>query len=1065
MSLAAALAVLGALGAAGGWSMLPAGLLLAGLVWLPGAVILGTAAAFWPASELLRPGPGRVAAESTLGLVLLLPAVGPLFLVAGDIAMAATSLGLVHLIAGLAALAVLSIPRDGGPPLDTAETGPSAWRTDGWAVAVAAVLLLPLVLSHAGGTVDDWWDMAFVSAWSAGPELGMGEPFLGSGRVHPRFMWNAWLLVQALVVGASGLSPHSLQVGQLAALVCLLSISAQAGLAGVLFGKDRPVARLATILALPCWLLATEAIPFFTRLHQDKFVAVLVFVPVMLAAALAYTRRRQPMDLMVLLVASLAACSVHSLVYAVGLAGVVVTVAAANGGKGWRSAAGTLLAAAAPLAYPLTQAWMLAPRLEAQGISLASPDNPVVGAHLWLGRLAGSGGPLFVVDPRSVFGPFVLLAIAGLLVAASRSYRTQVASRVLLALTLVPLAMVCVPGLAAVTGKLMLPWMIYRLLWLVPVAALAGLAFEWAFDRSSAGRRVLAVSVLTLLTVLTVVPVALARAERGMHARASERPRHPRGTTLAVLDFLAASPERGPVLAPLGLSEVIPALARRPVVAFSERGTLVFSSRESEAYQRMYDRARFFSSRADASERTRVARRYGAHQAVFRGGWVTQGSEVMLMSRFAMQGTLLSAAAQPVLEPELGVLPKGARTVFRNSDFLVVEWPALPHLDPAGIVSQTAGEQWTAGLQEPLEQIPELPSPGLELLASSAGWPGAEVYFDPVPLSLGSSTKPIWMRGLAHWDDGPSEVIIRLELGRHCRPRLLELVPFMRKSRRQVLELEVAGQRAVFRARDGQPLRLALDGRLRGSVELGVRSLLGTPIGLGELRVLGNPGDCQAGGPVGEARDAGARLSLDFLLGATAAYPNNARTAIALADRLADGERVADAEAVVRLALARDRGLANGWVELGLLGDLRGRHRAALLAYRRAVRLDSNNAWAHGCLAWARLRAGQPVAALYHVYRARRLDPRYADAHTILSRIARGFGLNGRARVSLRRAIELDRRRNWAYMELASLLAEDGQLVAALRVLDDFLLIEPEDESVLDLRESLVVARAELPSG
>ena len=98
MSLAAALAVLGALGAAGGWSMLPAGLLLAGLVWLPGAVILGTAATFWPASELLRPGPGRVAAESTLGLVLLLPAVGPLFLVAGDIAMAATSLGRVHLI-------------------------------------------------------------------------------------------------------------------------------------------------------------------------------------------------------------------------------------------------------------------------------------------------------------------------------------------------------------------------------------------------------------------------------------------------------------------------------------------------------------------------------------------------------------------------------------------------------------------------------------------------------------------------------------------------------------------------------------------------------------------------------------------------------------------------------------------------------------------------------------------------------------------------------------------------------------------------------------------------------
>ncbi len=1062
--LAACLAVFGVAGLLDAWGGLPAVLLLPGLLWLPGAVLARAAEARWH-SDLLGRGPGRIAAESTAGLVLFLPAVAPLFLSGAGLGRAAGGLGLIYVVTGLGALWLLR----GELPSRRSRTEASA-GVDWLAVTAVTAVLLPLVLGHAGGTVDDWWDMAFVAAWSEAGTLGFAEPFLGTGLSHPRFLWNGWLLLQALIVRESGISAHGLQSGLLAAAVCLLSVSAQAGFARTLFGASMPVARVATILSIPCWLLATEAIPYFTRLHQDKFVVALVLVPVMLSAALAYLRGRRPLDLILLAVAAAAACSVHSLVYSIGLLGVLVCAAALLGrglldaGNGARAAAVRLTTASAlPLLYPLSQAWLLSARLDAQGVSLAAPDNPVVRAHLWLGRLAGADGFFYVVDPRAVFGPFVVVAVVGLLVACSKRRRAEPSSKVLVGLTLLPLALACVPGLAALTGTLMLPWMLYRLLWLVPVAALAGLAFDRAFALEPRRRSGVAVAVLVAVTLVAVVPTTEARYQRGMQARGSERPHHPRGTTLEVLGFLADSPERGPVLAPAGLSEVIPALAARPVVAMSERATLVFSSDETGAYRRVYDRAQFFSSTATRAERARVAARYGVRQAVFRSNWVTQGSEVRLMSRFAVPGVLLSAADRDwSADPArlLPALPEGSRTLLRNADFILVEWPELerPELERPELERPVpaSGVDWVAAVGVDLDEGPGGAGGSRELLGSTAGWPGIDLYLEPRPLSLGTSPKLIWMRGLASWDDGPTEARIRLELARRCRLESVDLVPFMRKKRRQLLEIRTGASRRTVRAFDGVPVRVMLDQPMTGALDLHVRSLLGTPVGFSEISLFGDRADCAVWRAWGVPSDAASRMELDHLLQTSALYPNSARAGITLARRLADSDMAADGEALLRFSLARDPSVANAWVELGLMRDLQGGHRQALAAYRRAVRLDSKNAWARGCLAWARLRAGRPLAALYQVYHARRLDPRYADAHTILARIKRDFGLRDSARSSLRRAIEMDRRRNWAYMELAGMLVAEGETVAALRVLDDFLLIEPEDESVRELRASML---------
>jgi len=128
------------------------------------------------------------------------------------------------------------------------------------------------------------------------------------------------------------------------------------------------------------------------------------------------------------------------------------------------------------------------------------------------------------------------------------------------------------------------------------------------------------------------------------------------------------------------------------------------------------------------------------------------------------------------------------------------------------------------------------------------------------------------------------------------------------------------------------------------------------------------------------------------------------------------------------------------------LEDAHGRFADAVVAYRRALRADSNSAWARGCLAWADLRRDWTLAALYQAWRAVRLDPRYSDAYTILAGATERLGLRARARALLVRAIELDVRRNWPYLELARMNVEDGRRGAAIDVLSRLLERVPDDE-------------------
>jgi len=1046
---------------------------LAALLWLPGACLLETVEARSTVS-LSMPGwggPARIAPACMVGLALLVPLTLPLFVIGAPLGAACYTLGAGYVLVGTFAW------RAGGgerlPPrnVDSLHHERGQWI----AAALAALVLLPGVMRWAGGSVDDWWDLSFIRHYVSAAHLGFAEPVLGAGLVHPRFAWSSWFTVQALVGVFTGTDVARFQQSGLPLVVCLLGISALAWLCEAMFAPDRRSAGTLALLFLPAWAYGTEAFPYFVRLHQDKFVAALVAVPVLLGALLWALQRPSKAARAIVFLCALAACTMHSLVFGVGLfacACICTVRLLALGAQtpvrrhaAVREIAWTLGAAAVPVVYPLAQAVALGFVFSEQGIDLAHPDNPVVRAHLALGRLLWPQSFAYIVDPRAVFGPIALVGLVGLAIAVRTRRRFD--SKALLALTVPPCVALFVPGAAATAGRFLVPWMLYRVGWLVPVVPLAGLALHAALQRRGGWRRAVASCAVLGLALVLAVPTGLDRIRRNMETHPIERLSFPQGTTLETYRFLATHGD-GPVMAPPGFSELVPALTARPAVAISERGTLVFAGDERAAYRRLRDRAAFYAVSASPGERSAIAARYGVRDVVFRRSWITLGSEDRWLRRFSAEGYLQEerrGRSRLWSQPRSAVATAlaGATTiVFENEDFFVV------HLTAQGVtrtrkMAESADGATGTGAEAPTRSSwldvfspqPPAPDPAGDVVASLTGYPGADVRLKPVPLALGNADFPIWRSVAAQWEDAPDHVDVELGLGRSCIVIGVEVVPFLEEHRREVFEIEAFGARRRARAQDGRPIALVFSPQRVARVDVGVRSLLGASFGLADLRVIGSEESCDAALPTRASRrrpdsatGAGEYLEMSFR------FPSNARVGIALSRRLEEAGAGPDAIATLREAIDADPGLANAWVELGLLLDRHQRPRAARGAFQQAVWLDSANAWAHGCLSWSLARAGSPLRALVQAATARSLDPRYADAYTLLGRGLRSIGFRGLAVRTFDEAVRRDPRRSWAVVERASTLQALGRRESARASIAAFLQAVPDDALALaKLRE------------
>jgi branched-subunit amino acid transport protein len=202
-----------------------------------------------------------------------------------------------------------------------------------------------------------------------------------------------------------------------------------------------------------------------------------------------------------------------------------------------------------------------------------------VRAHLRLERTRDLplGGP--IVEPSLVADPLLLAGLAGIVVAWLK--RREMGAALLAAASIPFITLAFVPFVAPLFGKIVLPWMAYRALWLIPFGSLLAILLA-ALPRNATGTLLRGITALALLALtLAALPWNRASARPDVFSPLRDR------DTREVLARIAALPVGSRIAAAPGFAELIPALAGRPVVAVADRGTFVFAGSHVAAEERL----------------------------------------------------------------------------------------------------------------------------------------------------------------------------------------------------------------------------------------------------------------------------------------------------------------------------------------------------------------------------------------------------------------------------------------------------------------------------------------------
>jgi len=627
-----------------------AGVLLAGsglaIFVAPGAVVL--AAASFP----LQRGE-RFAFAFATSLVLLTGAFAGCLALGTSIAAAPAVLGAVTVAAAL----LLNLVVRGG------EVAPPAAASAPLASRLLLVLLTLSAIAAAVafapvGSIDRWWYLAYVRGWLDAPVLTLAEPFLGTRQAFARFGVHPWLFGLATWSHLSDVDPVVVYERGAPVLVVLASVSAARVLAVELFGEG-PRARLCVIATMLLW--SGAAVPLLARAGEDKVLAAAALLPLCVAAFLRVVRggsaSRATMPnavqaapfasslltlrgaatmppvpnasprataVALLFAAGAATAAVHALAYAfvlVALLPVAALLALRDPSR--RRAVAVACAVLVVVAIaPAMSGIVVSTRLSDIGAELSSSDHPVVRVHEGRDRLVELPFGGYVVSPRLLAHPYALLALVALpllwrrrAVASPHSEQARTldgSTRAFLVTTLaVPLAIAFVPPLPALAGAVIPPWMVYRVLWLLPLAPLAALAAG-----QLAGRLARTETAATLLLLVLGIPVVAV----GMQARLAEvreRLATPEGQEFrALLDAITALPADALVVAAPELSERLPALTARHVVAALDRSTIVFAGSRLLGEARLRARSALLAGDSDGMDFARAAHVRPTH-AVF----------------------------------------------------------------------------------------------------------------------------------------------------------------------------------------------------------------------------------------------------------------------------------------------------------------------------------------------------------------------------------------------------------------------------------------------------------------
>jgi hypothetical protein len=565
------------------------------LLWLPGALALA-------AGGLTRridadEGPGLWVATS---LGVLTPSAALPF-VAG-LSLDAAVAGYAVTITVLALAAALRAYRSGDTSLlrrSPHDPAPATMPSPGAHAPLAAhersQRLLPLLCAvllvvlavlagwlTATGSVDRWWYLAYVRNFLEAPVLDLGEPFLSGTRVLPRFSFHSWLMAMALWSRLSAVDPVWIYQYAAPPLLVVSMGSASLFFARSLFGRGRS----AWLAVLAMLLLATGSFfPVVTRMPEDKLFATLVLLPAVAGTALRAVGQRDARWLVALAATLMALATDHALVYAFALAllgpWAVASFAARDAARAMLAAVMALVLAGA--VYPAATGLAARDVMLDAGAELSTRDHPVVRVHDDRDRTLQFGHDRYMVAPRFLVHPIVALGLASLPLAMAAPTAVRA---LLVPATVLPLLFAFVPALAAFTGRFILPWMVYRLLWIVPWGALAALGAERACRALGRGW-----PLVPLAMVAVVAPWMWDSIDDRLEPDRWELALPEAGPIHDAMAAIAALDRSSIIAAPPEISERIPAVTGRRVLAASDRATIVFSGSRSRGEQRLRARA------------------------------------------------------------------------------------------------------------------------------------------------------------------------------------------------------------------------------------------------------------------------------------------------------------------------------------------------------------------------------------------------------------------------------------------------------------------------------------------
>lgn len=475
--------------------------------------------------------------------------------------------------------------------LDVRATDQRDERTARTALVLLVVVAVLLAAAAPNVARDRMWYLAFVTRLASGAPIDWSEPFLGTGAIAARFAYNGWLLALAAWSSLTGATP-SVVFERLAPAFLTLSAASAAWHFGRRAVPSAPglaaLATMAAMLATRFPFFSPDRYPFFARIAEDKSAALVVFAPVALVAvADAVDNKRRPTcttwaSLALTLVAVAFSHGLVVLFVGMAIASLVVSTQAGGAVSTGRVVAAVVLAATVA-AVPGRMAMLARDRIvdiDEPGAAWSEDvTHPVVRAHLRLERTRDLplGGP--IVEPSLVADPLLVAGLAGILVAWRK--RREMGAALLAAASIPFLAIAFVPFVAPLFGKIVLPWMAYRALWLIPFGSLLAMLLA-ALPRNAMGTLLRAVAAVALLAMaLAALPWNRASARPDVVSPLRDRDKR------EVLARIAALPVDSRIAAAPGFAELIPALAGRPVVAVADRGTFVFAGSHAAAEERL----------------------------------------------------------------------------------------------------------------------------------------------------------------------------------------------------------------------------------------------------------------------------------------------------------------------------------------------------------------------------------------------------------------------------------------------------------------------------------------------